>query len=158
MKNHLNQALAAIAFGNEMGLKVYFHINSDRAEDGGDPVLKNLVYAFKGTQHKLIYHAWMEHEEFICIVNKMDLGMQVSLSETFNIVAADFVWNNIPIVGSDEIDWLDRKYRADPHDIESIIDKLRFAYKGKQHDIQKINKELLDKYNKKAIKIWLDTL
>lgn len=158
MKNHLNQALAAIAFGNEMGLKVHFHINSDRCETGGDPVLKNLVYAFKNTNHKLVYHEWMEHEAFIQLVRQMDLGMQVSLSETFNIVAADFVWNNIPIVGSDEIDWLDRKYKANPHDIESIIDKLRFAYKGKSHNIHKINKELLEKYNKKAIKIWLDTL
>lgn len=158
MKNHLNQALAAIAFGNEMGLKIHFHINSDRCESGGDPVLKNLVYAFKGTKHKLIHHAWMDHIDFIHLVKQMDLGLQVSLSETFNIVAADFVWNNIPIVGSDEIDWLDRKYKANPHDIESIIDKLRFAYKGKSHNIQKVNKEFLEKYNKKAIKIWLDTL
>lgn len=158
MKNQLNQALAAIAFGNELGLRVHFHINSDRSETGGDPVLKNLVYAFKNTNHKLIYHEWMEHEQFIHLVKQMDLGMQVSLSETFNIVAADFVWNNIAIVGSDEIDWLDRKYKANPHDIESIIDKLRFAYKGKSHNIQSINKELLEKYNKKAIKIWLDTL
>lgn len=158
MKNQLNQALAAISFANELGLKLYFHINSDRCETNGDPILKNLIYSFKDTKHKLIFHKWMNHKEFIDIVRQMDIGLQVSLSETFNIVAADFVYNDIPLIGSDEIEWLDRKYKANPNSIESIIDKLRFAYKGKNHNIQKVNKELLEKYNKKSIKIWLDTL
>ena len=157
-KNQLNQALASIAFGNQNKLKVQFHINSDRCEQRGDNVLKNLVYAFKDTPHKLIYHPWMDHPDFIPIVRDMDIGMQVSMSETFNIVAADFVWNNIPLVGSDEIAWLDRRYKANPNSIESMVDKLNFAYVGKKHDIQKINFENLEKYNKKAIKAWLNAL
>lgn len=158
MKNHLNQAMAAIAFGNKLGLKVHFNINSDRCEQKGDNVLKNLIYTFKDTPHKLVFNPWLQHKEFIQIVKKMDLGLQVSLSETFNIVAADFVWNNIPLVGSDEISWLDRRYKADPNSIENIIDKMNFAYLGKRHDIQKVNRENLEKYNKKSIKIWLNSL
>lgn len=158
MKNHLNQALSAIAFGNEVRKKVRFHINSDRCETGGDPVLKNLVYAFKDVPHKLILHPWVNHDEFIKLVKSMELGMQVSLSETFNIVAADFAWHNIPIVGSDEVFWLDRRYKADPNCVESMIDKLRFAYKASEQDIQEVNRENLIKYNKKATKVWLDAL
>jgi len=158
MKNHLNQAMAAIAFGNKIGKKIHFYINSDRCEQKGDNVLKNLIYTFKDTPHKLVFNPWLEHKEFIELVKKMDLGLQVSLSETFNIVAADFVWSNVPIVGSDEISWLDRRYKANPNNIESIIDKLNFAYLGKKHNIQKINKENLEKYNKKSIKIWLNAL
>lgn len=158
MKNHLNQALAAIAFGNEQDLKINFHINSDRCEQRGETVLKNLVYAFKDTPHKLVFHPWMEHEDFVRVVKKMDVGLQVSLSETFNIVAADFVWNHVPLVGSDEISWLDRKYKADPNHIENIIDKLRFAYLGRHHNIHSVNKENLEKYNKRSTKAWLDAL
>ena len=158
MKNQLNQALAAISFGNEMKFKIHFHVNSDRCEQRGEGVLKNLIYTFKDTKHKLVLHPWMDHHDFIKVVKTMDLGMQVSMSETFNIVAADFVWNNISVVGSDEINWLDRRYRANPHNVESMIDKLRFAYKGKQHNTQMINKELLDKYNKKATKVWINNL
>jgi hypothetical protein len=158
MKNHLNQALAAITFGNKLKKKIHFHINSDRCESGGDSVLKNLVYAFKNTPHKLVFHPWMDHHNFIHIVMKTDVGMQVSLSETFNIVAADLAWNNIPVIGSDEVAWLDRKYKADPNSVEDMTDKLRFAYKGKEHNIHKVNKENILKYNKKATKIWLDSL
>lgn len=158
MKNHLNQALASIAFGNKLKKKIQFHINSDRCEMNGDPVLKNLVYAFKDTPHKLILHPWMDHHDFIRLVVKMDVGMQVSLSETFNIVAADFAWNNVAVIGSDEVAWLDRKYKADPHHVEDMVDKLRFAYKGKDHNIQQVNKDNLVKYNKKATKVWLDAL
>lgn len=158
MKNQLNQAFAAMIFGNKLKLKVQFHINSDRCETGGDPVLKNLIYAFKDTPHKLVYHSWMDHHDFIKLVREMDLGMQVSLSETFNIVAADFVWHNIPVVGSDEISWLDRRYKADPNCVENMVDKLNFAYTGKKHNIQKINTENLEKYNKKATRTWISTL
>ena len=158
MKNQLNQAMATIAFGNKINKKIHFHINSDRCEQKGDNVLKNLIYTFKDTKHKLIFNPWMDHKEFIKTVKKMDLGLQVSFSETFNIVAADFVWNNIPLVGSDEIFWLDRRYKANPNSIESIIDKINFAYLGKKHDVQKVNLENLQKYNKKSIKIWLSEL
>jgi hypothetical protein len=158
MKNQLNQALSAIIFGNDSKLRVRFHINSDRCEQRGDTVLRNLVYAFKDTPHKLVMHPWMDHHDFIPLVQSMDLGMQVSFSETFNIVAADFAWNNIPVIGSDEIFWLDRHYRADPNNFEDIVDKLRFAYAGKKHGVQKVNKENLIKYNKKATKVWLDAL
>lgn len=158
MKNQLLQALAAMSFGNKMRFKVNFHINSDRAEDGGDPVLKNLIYAFKDTSHKLVFHPWMNHSDFIPVVRKMDIGLQVSMSETFNIVAADFVWNNIPLVGSDEISWLDRRYKANFNSLESMMDKMVFAYQGKKHDIQKVNFENLEKYNKRSLKIWLTSL
>ena len=158
MKNQLNQALAAIIFGNEKGFKIHFNINSDRCETGGDTVLKNLIYAFKDTHHKLIYNPWMDHKDFIRLVRRMDLGMQVSLSETFNIVAADFVWNDIALVGSEEIDWLDRRYKANPNSIESMVDKLRFAYSGRRYNTQKVNLENLEKYNKRATKVWLNAL
>jgi len=46
----------------------------------------------------------MEHNDFIRVVKSMDIGMQVSLSESFNIVAADFVSNGVPLVGSPDIE------------------------------------------------------
>ena len=158
MKNQLNQAMASMVFGNNLKAKIHFHINSDRCEAGGDPVLRNLIYAFKDTPHKLVFHPWVFHEEFVWLVKQMDLGLQVSFSETFDIVAADFVWNNIPLVGSDEIFWLDRRYKADPNNLENIVDKLNFAYAGIKHNIQKVNLENLEKYNRKSTKTWVNTL
>jgi hypothetical protein len=157
-KNQLNQVFAAISFGNLKGRKINFHINFDRCETNGESVLKNLDYAFKNTPHALIYHSWLPHDVFIKLVKKMDVGLQVSFSETFDIVAADFAWNNIPIVGSPEIFWLDKKYAADPNNIEDMIDKLYFAYDGIKNNKQKINRKKLESYNEDVTEVWLESL
>jgi hypothetical protein len=158
LKNQLIQAMAAISFGNEIGKKVRFHINANRVELKGDAVLKNLEHSFANTPHELVKHPWKNHKDFIILARTMDLGMQVSLSETFNIVAADFVWNNVPVVGSDEIDWLSFLYKANPTDLHSILSKLRTAYYGKSLGLQKLNKWNLEKYNEEATKVWLNGL
>jgi hypothetical protein len=156
MKNQLLQALAAISFGNTIQKKIRFHINGDRVEMKGDSTFRNLENAFKNTKHELVKHPWMDHKEFVRLVRSMDLGMQVSLSETFNIVAADFVWNNVPVVGSDEISWLSFLYRADPNDLHSIMNKLTTAYNGASVNLQRLNKWNLIRYNDDATKVWLD--
>lgn len=158
MKNQLLQAMAAIAFGNKMNYKIHFHINSDRVEQKADGVLKNLEYAFKDTNHELIKHPWVDHAPFIKIVSKMDIGMQVSMSESFNIVAADFVWHNIPVVGSTEIAWLSHLYKADINSIDDMISKLHFAWHGKSIGLQKTNYWNLVEYNKRSVNSWLDSL
>jgi len=157
-KNQLNQAFAAITFGNQRGYNINFHINFDRCEQGGSAVLKNLDYAFKNTQHSLIYHPWMTHPEFIELVKTMDLGLQVSYTETFDIVAADFAWNYIPVIGSSEVFWLDKKYITDPNSMESIVDRLCFAYDGIKTNKQKVNRKSLEKYNEGATDVWLHSL
>ena len=157
-KNQLNQAFAAITFGNQRGYDINFHINFDRCEQNGSAVLKNLDYAFKDSRHKLIYHPWMTHPEFIELVKTMDLGLQVSYTETFDIVGADFAWNYIPVIGSSEVFWLDKKYIADPNSMESMVDRLCFAYDGIKTNKQKVNRKSLEKYNEDATDIWLETL
>jgi hypothetical protein len=54
----------------------------------------------------------------------MDICMQVSFSETFNIVSADSVVNAVPIVVSKEVTWATNHCVADPTDSGSIVDAL----------------------------------
>ena len=101
LKNHLIQAISAIQFANEEGLKLYFHINGTRIENNGDPVLKNLRELFEGQEkHELVEHCWMEHDKFVELLQSMDICMQVSFSETYNIVTADAVNGLVPVVVS----------------------------------------------------------
>ena len=158
MKNQLNQALAAISWGNSLKKKIKFHINEDRVEQKGESILKNLEYAFVNTPHELIKHPWMDHHNFIHIVKQMDLGMQVSFSETFNIVAADFVWNGIPIIGSNDIEWLSFLYKADPNSISSMQNRLYLAWYGRLINLQFLNYMKLESYNYYALGQWLNTL
>lgn len=154
MKNHLIQAMAAIKLANKLGLTLRFHINGGRCEQRGENVEKNLNALFKATKHSLVTHDWMNHTEFLKLVCKMDIGMQVSFSETFNIVAADFAYANIPIIGSDEIEWLSYLYRANPNKIDSIYSKMLFSYHTSKFGIQKINKFLLIFHNFLAGLAW----
>ena len=110
LKNHLNQAFAAIKFAEKYGLKLNFHINSSRIEMKGQPVVHNLMSLFEHIYdkgHKLINHEWYDREGFLKVCADIDIGMQASISETFNIVGADHVSQGTPIIGTFfEIPWM----------------------------------------------------
>lgn len=150
-KNILTQAIASIKFANENGLNLNFHINSNRTEQKGDSVLKNLEQLFKSqTNHKLVKHPWLTHEEFDLLVREMDLGLQVSFTETFNIVIADFIKNRIPVVVSRHINWVPREFQVENENSTSeIVEKMNRVYK-----IEKQNLQTLKEYNIEAEKLW----
>lgn len=57
-------------------------------------------------EHTLVEHEWLSTEDFKnLLTDTIDIGMQVSFSETFNMVSADCISCGVPIVVSDEIDW-----------------------------------------------------
>lgn len=157
LKNQLIQAIAAIEFGNSIGKTVHFHINGNRIEGKGDPILKNIESLFANNpQHKLIKHEWMNHTDFIRVIRKMNIGMQVSYSETFNIVTADFVNSNVPVVVSPEIFWVADLYKADPNSVDSIVSKLKFVWKTRGLGLHKINKLKLKSYDAASRDAWLE--
>lgn len=154
MKNHLLQALAAIEFARIMGMKLRFHINGSRIEAGGSPVLKNLDRLFKLTPHtELVQHDWLEPEAFLDILQKdIDLGMQVSLTETFNVVCADYVTAGIPIVVSKEVSWASPESKADDNSIPSIIDTMAHAWGNRK--LVDENQGRLIKKSREAQESW----
>ena len=152
LKNQVQQAIAAIIFANNNNLKLKFHINSNRIEQKGEEVLKNLRAIFKGSyNHRLIEHNWTDHVDFYKIVKSMDIGMQVSMTESFNIVTADFVANKIPIVVSKDIDWVPFIWRCDPTDTNEIVNKLELAW---AFGGTTLNLIALHWYNIKSLKVW----
>lgn len=155
-KNHLVQAVAAIKFANSIDKTLYFHINGSRLEQKGEEVYKNLKALFKNNdRHKLVDHKWLDHMDFISLIAKMDLGMQVSFTESFNIVTADFVKNNIPIVVSKDIAWMNRLYKvSNPNSVDDIVHTLKVAWHGKKFNLQRVNRIALDTYNEKSLEVW----
>lgn len=120
MKNQLIQAVAAVEAAEKMGKNLRFHINGTRIEQGGENVLKNIKALMEFTKNELVIEPWVDHESFLKLIAKMDIGLQVSFSETFNIVAADMVSVNIPVVLSSEVYWASSRCVADPTDSNSI--------------------------------------
>ena len=155
LKNQLIQAVAAIDFADTYKKKLRFHINTQRIEGRGEPVLKNLRELFENNpRHELVEHGWLSHNEFIDLVQRMDIGLQVSFSETFNIVSADFVNNNIPVVTSNEVDWVNPVFYANPSKVESIVSRMKRALFSSMFKLNFLNKISLWYYSFKSEKIW----
>lgn len=159
MKNHLTQAIAAIKYADKVGVRLRFHINSSRFEQNGQNVLKNVRALFAGDdKHELVEHGWLNHKDFCQLVVDMDLGMQVSLNESFNIVTADFVSQNVPVVTSPEISFVSSMFTTSPTDTDSIVSAIEWALWGYKYGLHKMNKRYLDSYNKSARNIWKNFL
>jgi hypothetical protein len=155
LKNQLIQAVAAIDYADTYGKKLKFHINTQRIEGRGESVLKNLRALFENNpKHELVEHGWLSHDEFIDLVQTMDIGLQVSFTETFNIVSADFVNNNIPVVTSNEVEWVSPIYFANPSKTNSIVSRMRRAIITSRFKLNWLNKLSLWNYSLNSEKIW----
>jgi hypothetical protein len=121
LKNQLLQSVAALEYAGIIGKTLRFHTNATRIETQGDPVLRNLDNLFEATSHQLIKHPWMPHDEFLSLLTQMDVGMQCSYSESFNIIAADMVVSKLPMVVSPAISWATGWCQADPNDCDDIV-------------------------------------
>jgi hypothetical protein len=156
MKNHLVQVFASLKFAEKIKKKLRFHVNAGRIEMQGDSVKNNIKGLFEqlsDTGHKLINHQWTPREEFLKLCGQMDIGLQCSFSETFNIVGADLISQGVPLVGSPEIPWTSNIFNANPTQSDDICKKLQRVYSFPQINV-KLNQYYLDNYCKDTKRIW----
>lgn len=153
-KNHLVQAIAAIEFARQKEAVLKFHINSTRVEQGGAPVLKNLRNLFNKTLGThLIEVPWLEPDEFLKYLRQyIDIGMQVSFTETFNVVTADYAVSGLPIVVSDRIPWASGLNQADPNSVSDVVKVMNRAWDWKY--LVRYNQRLLREYSRKSVDLW----
>jgi len=158
LKNHMVQVIAAIRFANMLNMSLNFHINDGRIEMKGDNILKNIKSVFnKCSRHKLIEHDWMDHSKFKKVIKNIDIGLQVSYTETFNIVAADHVSSGVPVVASNNVPWLLGDFPYYENDSTLIADKLFDVYNNKEsYLIHQQNR--LKGWNDNSENIWKQIL
>jgi hypothetical protein len=157
LKNQLFQALCAIAAADKLNKLLCFHITIDPKikEDIPNPILKNLEELFENTGHKLVKHIWQENDDFQNLVRDMDLGLQLSYSESFNIVSADFIHNNTPIVVSDAITWMPDEFKTSTWNYDIVVNKILEIYKKRRNwFLLRKARRSLNKHNYIAKKIW----
>ncbi len=94
-------------------------------------------------------HAWLEHDAFLDLVAEMDFCLQVSLSETFCICAADAVAAGVPLVGSPAIRWLPKEAQADPASAESIAAHMENAWADRS-----LTRHGLTQYLRRSADVW----
>lgn len=152
LKNHLQQVFIASRFADTLGLPLRFHINN-RVDQGGSPIAKNVKAAVESMGGELVEHPWEDRDTFLQSLRDCDLLLQVSMSETFNIVAADATYVGRPILVSDEISWAHPLY-ADPQDVDQSLKVLTHIWSNKSYFVQN-NRRGLKRYVNASSARWL---
>lgn len=159
LKNQLFQAMCAMKFADSINKTLFYHINCNVNPDKENSILKNLTALFdkNASGHKLVVHNWLDNEDFHQLVRSMDLGLQLSYTESFNITAADFVMNDTPIIVSEAISWLPWFNKTSTTNYKNVLNKLKWIYRFRNSKLMAfLNKRNLKKYNKEAKEVWKD--
>lgn len=158
LKNHTTAAAAALMMAERRGSDLEFYVNSGRKEnEGKDAVLQSLKHMFAHLRWaKLVEVPWEEWSQFRQTVAHMDLTMQVSFTETCNIVTCDSIAEGVPAVVSDAIEWVPERWKAhadDAHDIARVGSGLLWDTHAAEEGL-----EHLKKYQTHSICEWLTYL
>lgn len=150
LKNQLIQAVAAVTYAKAKRLPLYLHMNGTRLEQDGNNALKNISALMADAKENLVLHPWMEHQSFLELIATMDICLQVSMSESFNIVAADAVSMGIPLIGSEEISWLPKRSQADVSSAASIVAHMQRA----DASTVLMNQDALSRFVDSSAAVW----
>ena len=128
LKNPLTQAAAACLLNKTHQTRLVVQASDDGEKDFLMNQIKRLCRA---GQTKLKEVKWMPHRKYKdFIARNVDVGLQVSYTESFNYVALDHLSLGIPVIGSDAIRYLPRKWQAKCDSIPDIAAKMESVIEG----------------------------
>jgi len=120
-KNVLTAAAAALLLSRRLGVPVEFNISTGR-EDGGASVILQAIREM--SRHTPGFHlcerSWSDWHDFKRVLRGMNLLIQVSYTESFNIVTADGISEGVPSVVSEAIAWAPKHWRANPDSVQDV--------------------------------------
>jgi len=120
LKNHTTAAAAALTIARQRACDLEFFLSVDR-EEHGKTVLQAVRNMFTGVPWATLHEApWLPWASFRRTVRAMDLTLQPSFTETFNIVTADSVAEGVPAVVSHAVQWAPPSWKAHPDEIADI--------------------------------------
>lgn len=120
LKNHSTSAAAAMLIAERRGSDLELYISTNRQENAGSAGIRDsLRNMFAGLPWaKLVECPWADWSHFRATVAAMDLCMQLSCTETFNICTADAVAEGVPSVTSDAVEWVPAHWKASTDNAE----------------------------------------
>jgi hypothetical protein len=121
-KNFITACAAALVIQKNLGAPVQFHISV-----GGESMAKDVLDAISQMTDgvpgfNVVKHRWMAWDKFHALVRQMDILLQPSYTESFNMVTADGVLAGVPSVVSTAIEWAPEDWKADSDDAVAIAD------------------------------------
>ncbi len=155
-KNLMTAAAAAILIQRKLGVDVELHMSSGGENDKNN-VTNAIEQMYKDLDgNTLVQHNWSYWDVFIKLISQMDLLLQPSYTESFNMVTADGISVGVPTVVSSAIHWAPRKWMAEvdsPEDIAEVGITLLTNRRRRNLGID----ALMD-HNKRSLALWMGYL
>ena len=150
-KNFMTAAAAAVSIQRHLRVPVEFHMSTGGEEDGNFTSLA-IEQMLEESDVTLIRHPWRYWDDFIEVVGSMDLLIQVSYTESFNMITADGINAGVPSVVSPAISWAPFLWTADPDNAKEV------AHVGlsllRQKDTRELGISALRAHNEWALSVW----
>lgn len=153
LKMHLTAGAAALCAARRLSKDLEFHITVGR-DEGGGAVVAGLRYLFGSLPGvTLVEQPWLPWAEFRRLAAHMDVCVQVSATESFNLVTADAISEGTPCVVGPAIDWVPPEWVTDIDDPVAIGQKICAVLAD--HRSPELGIKSLDTYNNASLKIWM---
>ena len=152
-KNFMTAAAGAMAIHSILDIPIELHMSTG----GGGchsttlPAICEMTENTKGV--KLIRHEWETWDKFIELISQMDLLIQVSYTESFNMVTADGISVGVPTVISPVIYWGPEEWMANPDD---ALDVANVGISLLNDTREYVGYDALHAHNTKSINKWLE--
>jgi hypothetical protein len=156
LKLHSVAAAGALWLARSKGKDLEFHLSVHREEHGSGALqaIRNLFESLPWAQ--LIENPWQDWGDFRRLVAHMDLCIQVSATETFNLATADAIAEGVPCVVSTAIEWTPEDWQVDTDDAEKIA---RIGWRlVSDPDAPREGHQALERYQHSAIRHWKHVL
>ena len=153
-KNVLTAAAAALEVGQRLRVTdLEFWISGGRREGGGQTIFAAIQQMYLNVPRaKVVERNWQSWPQFLTTVGSMDLLLQPSYTEGFNMVTADGIAQGVASVVSDAIAWAPRNWQAATDDASDIANKAV----GLLHDPTAVQEGVaaLEVHNAMALILW----
>jgi hypothetical protein len=153
LKNHVTAAAAAVEVATRLGVDTEFWMSGGRNEGSGGVVntIKQMVAGVRSFQ--FVFNVWENWAQFRKTVRSMNLLLQPSFTESFNMVTADGVVEGVPSVTSDSIEWVPENWKANPDNALDIANKAIGLLNDPQASQEGL--EYLETHNERGVRKWL---
>ncbi len=118
-KNFMTAAAAAVALASELGIEVELHMSE--GGEGERSLTAPAIDQMCEGKITVIRHPWMYWDDFVKLVGQMDVMIQVSYTESFNMITADGISVGVPSAVSPAIYWAPPSWKADPDDANEVL-------------------------------------
>lgn len=154
-KNLISAAAAALEMAEKLSVDVEFHINVGRDENQRvlDPIRQLMAVHRRG---KLVEDHWSNWAQFRHTIGRMDVLLQPSWTESFNMVTADGVAEGVSSAVLESVGWVPHSWIAKLDDTSSLA-TTAIALLFNPHAPGE-GQEYLARYVKHGTDRWLDYL